>query len=310
MLTSFFGKSTPLNYILLCIILIVGYVTTRFMAVSSDFSLVNLPKHLGIILLLVFTLLLLDFIIRKNNVTQNNTYAIFIFTLFVIMIPAIYQDIYILLSNVFLLLSTRRVLSLNSEKNTEKKIFDAAMYVAIASLFHFWCILYVLVLIAGIITKTERNPRYFLIPVVAFFAIFIVKIAYNLIVQDSLYWFETWPKGIDFNFLSFNLLALIVPVLLIVGLLLWTSSVRFFQLPSLSKKEKPAASSMIIISVVLLAITLLGPHEQGSELLFLLMPAAITTTNFVENRATRERTVFNEVLLWLILVIAIVNLFL
>lgn len=305
MLTSFFSKSTPLNYLLLSTAIIVSYLLKVFFLDNLNINPVSLLAHTGLILLMIFVVLLLDFIIRKNHVTGNNTFAIFIFVLFIVLTPSVYIEITILLSNVFLLLATRRVLSLNTEKNVEKKIFDAAMYITIASLLYFWSLLFLIVLYFGIVNKTQRNPRFFVIPFLAIIAVGLLFISYQLVVYDNLDWFISWPKIQDFDFSSYNNLALLVSAILIFALLLWTGGVRFFQINALSKKEKPAASSMATIAIVLIAITVFGSHNNGSELIFIMMPAAITTANYVENRPTKERTIFNEILLWFILIIAI-----
>jgi hypothetical protein len=306
MLTSFFRNSTPINYLLLSILIAASYLFKVLFVTQTDTDPLSFFDHIGIIAFMVFVMLLLDFIIRKNSVTNNNTFAIFTFVLFIIMVPSVYNDISIVLSNVFLLLATRRVLSLNTEKNTEKKIFDAAMYITIASLLYFWALLFFIVLIIGITQKTRRSPRYFLIPLLSALSIGLLFTSYQLITYDSLSWFYAWPRFQDFDFTSYNNLLLLVPAILLVGLLLWTGSVRFLQIPSLSKKEKPAASSMVLITVVLLFISILGSHNNGSELFFLMMPVAISTANFVETNTTKERAIFNEILLWLILVVALV----
>ena len=237
MLTSFFSKSTPLNYLLLSTAIIVSYLLKVFFLDNLNINPVSLLAHTGLILLMIFVVLLLDFIIRKNHVTGNNTFAIFIFVLFIVLTPSVYIEITILLSNVFLLLATRRVLSLNTEKNVEKKIFDAAMYITIASLLYFWSLLFLIVLYFGIVNKTQRNPRFFVIPFLAIIAVGLLFISYQLVVYDNLDWFISWPKIQDFDFSSYNNLALLVPAILIFALLLWTGGVRFFQINALSKKE-------------------------------------------------------------------------
>lgn len=305
MLTSFFGKSTPLNYFLLSTVIIVSYLLKLFFLPNFNVGTYNIITHLVLILLMIFVVLLLDFIIRKNHVTDNNTFAIFIFVLFIVLTPSVYLDIKTLLSNTFLLLATRRVLSLNTEKNIEKKIFDAAMYITIASFLYFWSFLYFIVLYVGIVRKTQSKARFYLIPLSSIIAIFILFITYQLVVYNNLSWFYTWPSIQNFNFESYNNLSLIVPALLLFALLLWTGSVRFFQINSLSKKAKPAASSIALIGFVLIAITVFGSHNNGSELIFIMMPAAIGTANYVEQQPTKERTVFNEILLWFILIIAV-----
>ncbi len=86
MLTSFFGKSRPLNFLLLiCYILVISglhYFSNPDSGVSSK----EILMALGVVGLLIFSMLLLDFIIRKNGLTRLNTYAILIFSCSIMML--------------------------------------------------------------------------------------------------------------------------------------------------------------------------------------------------------------------------------
>lgn len=76
MLTSFFGKSIPLNYLILGVFIVVGYLLgaiSVYNIVDSPYLLLN---NAAFILISVLIMLLLDFIIRKNHLTKTNTYAI------------------------------------------------------------------------------------------------------------------------------------------------------------------------------------------------------------------------------------------
>ena len=122
MLTSFFGKSKPINYILLSIAIIIGYFLRFLTSQKLSLGLDSLGTEGILIFLMVFAVLLLDFIIRKNNVTKNNTFAILLFVFFVLLVPQVYKSPQLILANIFVLLATRRILSLTTEKNTVKKI--------------------------------------------------------------------------------------------------------------------------------------------------------------------------------------------
>ena len=116
MLTSFFGKSKPINYILLSVAIIIGYFFGVLTAQEQSLSLGSLSSHGLVIFLMVFAVLLLDFIIRKNNVTKNNTFAILLFVLFVLLVPEVYNAPKLILANIFVLLATRRILSLTTSR--------------------------------------------------------------------------------------------------------------------------------------------------------------------------------------------------
>ena len=117
MLTSFFGKSIPLNYLILGVFIVAGYLLG---AISGSLVVITpylLFVHSAFIILSVLIMLLLDFIIRKNHLTKTNTFAILFFTCFMVMLPVIFLQHKILLANAFLILALRRIMSLRSDKN-------------------------------------------------------------------------------------------------------------------------------------------------------------------------------------------------
>jgi len=310
MLTAFFGKSTPINYLLLSALITLGFLINIFGVSETSFSIETLPQIIGVLLLSIFAMLLLDFIIRKNNVTRNNTYAVFIFTLFTFLAPQFYLAPFVVLSNVFLLLATRRILSLTTEKNIEKKIFDAAMYITLASLCYFWAFLFFAVLFIGILRKTVFKFRYLIIPFAGIAAVFIITTAFQFIINDSFSWFYRWLTPIGFNIDSYNDIKLLIPTFLLVALAIWMGLYRFGKFSSLSKKEKPSTSTVLFIIIVTIFIALASPQKSGAELVFLFAPIAMITTNYIEIRSTKEHAIFSEILLWCVVIITIVIQFL
>ena len=121
MLTNFFGKSNPINVIICGIYLLFGMVASYYYTTVENVSGLLVLNKAGMWLLLLFTLLLLDFVIRKNSLTQINTYAIFLFATSVALFPIIFEQRDVIASNVFVVLGLRRLASLPSERNIEKK---------------------------------------------------------------------------------------------------------------------------------------------------------------------------------------------
>ena len=123
MLTSFFGKSSPVNYLIIGMLIGIAYLAVHIFGFSPEFNVLNLLKHIFLAGLAVFMMILLDFIIRKNNLTARNTYAIFIFAFFLLMVPVILQNGNMIVAVLLCLLAFRRIFSLTSDKNIEKKVF-------------------------------------------------------------------------------------------------------------------------------------------------------------------------------------------
>lgn len=306
MLTSFFGKSRPINYILVSIAIIIGYFLRLLTAQELTLGLGSLGSNGVVIFLMVFAVLLLDFIIRKNNVTKNNNFVILLFVLFVLLVPQVYNAPKLILANIFVLLATRRILSLTTEKNTVKKIFDATMYITLASFCYGWAILFFVVLYPAIINKTKFNITYVFIPIVGFLGITSIAVAYQFVVTDSYSWLYQWIPGRDFDLSAYCDTKLLITTVLLLGLLLWMGIVRLSKLGSLSKKERPSAITILLIAIISVGIVLAKAQKNGSELFFVFAPIAAVTSNFIESRTSKTRRMFSDVFLWSLFVLVVI----
>jgi hypothetical protein len=310
MLTSFFGKSIPLNYLILSVFIVAGYVFETIFNVSERESAVSLLVHFSFILLSVLAMLLLDFIIRKNHLTRTNTYAILFFTCFMVMLPVVFLHHKLLLANTFLILALRRIMSLRSDTNSAKKILDAGFWIGLASLFYFWSLLFFLPLWIAIIQKPNATYKQMMMPVVGLAAIFIINTAFHLLWFNSFNWFFQWKKPIGLDFSAYNKPAILVPATVIFAFYIWTGFLRILRLASVSLKEKSNYLLMLYVSIVSLCIALLGPEKTGAEILFIFAPTAIIAANYMEGfEADRfvekdpyERW-FKELMLWAVVLL-------
>ena len=307
MLTSFFGKSNPINYLILGILIFVGYVISNLSGSETLFTFPLLIEHLIFIAISVFVMLLLDFIIRKNNLNKNNTFGILIFTCFLLAIPIVFYERSLVISNVFLLFSLRKILSLRTDKNSEKKILDASIWIAIASIVYFWSFLFFAILFFAISKKSNTNYKHFLIPLVGAFGVFLIATAYFFVVNDSFSWFYQWKPSISWNFSKYNYAAILVPSTILISLIIWVSGYRIVKLPSIIKKERPNAVIILFSGAITTLIAITSPIKNGSELLFMLVPASIIIANYIEGVTEFW---FKETLLWLVVALPIVILFL
>lgn len=317
MLTSFFGKSNPINYLILGIFIFVGYLLEIILGTELPKTPLLLLLQAGLILLSVLSMLLLDFIIRKNHLTKNNTFAILFFTCFLMMLPVIFLQQNILLANFFLLLSLRRIMSLRTDKNSSKKILDASVWISVASLFHFWSLLFFVPLWVAVIQKPNSNYKQMLIPLTGFFAVLIINNAFQLLLNNSFSWFFNWQEPISFDFSVYNSASILVPVTLILAFYIWTGIYRVLKISIIPLKEKPNYLLLLYISITSLFVALTTPEKTGAEILFMIAPIAIIAANYIENFET-ERYVerdaaefwFKESLLWLVVILPFVFLFL
>lgn len=307
MLTSFFGKSSPINYLILGVLIFAAYLLSVYSGDLTHVSFTWVAEHLFFIGVSVFLMLLLDFLIRKNNLTKNNTYGILFLSCFLIALPEIFQERNILVANIFILLSLRKILSFRNNKNIDKKILDATVWIMMASFFYFWSLLFFFVLYVALVRKSETRYKQYLIPITGFFGMFAIATAFNFLMSNSFRWFFAWKSGIGLNFTQYNKFEILLPVAVMIALLIWTGLWRFFKLPSMQKKERPNAFIIFVSLITVVFIALASPEKTSAEMLFILSPLAIIITNYVEDS---KEFWFKEILLWGVVLLPIVVLIL
>ena len=306
MLTSFFGKSKPINFVIFGAVIFLGYVFGALVQVEKALTLSQLLIDFFFILWSVYAIMLLDFIVRKNDLTYKNTFTVLLFTCFLVTLPVIFLDRNILFANVFLLMAFRRLASLSTEKNVEKKIFDASLWITVAALFYFWSILFFILLFFAIVQKPETSHRYFIIPFIGFVTILILSVTYQLLFNDSFTWLLNWVSPISLDFSRYNSLKIIIPAATMATFLIWSLPFRLIKIASLSKKEKPNALLIIATLLVCACIALFSSEKTGSELFFIIAPLSIIVSNYIENIEEKR---FKEGLLWLIVILPVALLF-
>jgi hypothetical protein len=306
MLTSFFGKSNPINFLVLSIYIIIGYFLG---VVRGNEEILNFEKigiHLIFLGMTIFSMFLLDFIVKKNALSRPNNYDILFFVCFLVIIPVALTNKTTILANVLVLLALRRILSLYSEKNMEKKVLDASLYITAASLFYFYSLFFFVVLFLAIIRKNHTTYKHLFIPFAGFCTVFALTTTYHFLVNDSFNWFYSWIPITSLDFSEYNNIVLVIGLSIIGAFVVWTTFFRLIKLSSISRKERPNYLLVIIVLLATLAMAFFSEEKTGAEFLFILAPAAIITANYIEKI---NEFWFRELLLWLMVITPIVLLF-
>lgn len=303
MLTSFFGKSNPINYLILTITIVVGYFVYMLRLQQPHFEWNYWLEVIGFSVVTVFLMLLLDFIIRKNHLTKNNTYGILLFSTFLLAFPVIFLEKYFLVVTLFLFLALRRIMSFQSDKNIEKKILDASLWIALSCFCYFWSLLFFLVLYVAILQRRETTYKQLLIPIVGFMTIFTLAICFNLISGNSFSWLAKWRLDTSFDFSAYNQINILLPITIFIVLLVWSVIARFSNLASLKRKDRPNVIIILFALAVSFAVALASPEKDGAEVIFILGPFAVITANFLE---IKRDFWFKEVLLWLVVLLPVI----
>lgn len=187
MLSSFFNKN---KYSVLVSVLgfyILSFLTSLFLSYTSNYNSNTLLLQIGnfgIGLLLFFLYL---FIVRKNYLTKNNFYALFIFALFILNFFEVYAENYFLLSCLFLSLGLRKVFSLKSPSNVKQKLFDSGFWIGLSGFFFFWNILFMPLIFLALFFFKKQSFRNIIIPFVGFLASSFLGFTYRFFFNKELF---------------------------------------------------------------------------------------------------------------------------
>ena len=302
MLASVFNKSRPVNYVLIGAILVISYFLRLFGDTSWTENYLLIAQKAGLLLLLAGALFLTNFITRRNTLSRANTYAMFLFMVFLILFPTTLGNINIIISNFFLLLALRRLISLQSLITPKEKIFDASFWIFAAAIFHFWCIIYIVLVFISIVFHVSRDYRNWLIPFIAFFAVSVLYIMIGLIMGEGFFETITENIAISFDFTYFE------NIYQNIALAVYSSIAVLFAFPytfSLTSKPLNLQSShkKILYSFLIgVGIYILSNHKNNSFLAFTFAPLAIMGANFIESQESKWA---REAIVWSVVVICI-----
>ena len=302
MLASVFNKSRPVNYVLIGVVLILSYFLYLFKDPAWTQNYLLIAQKAGLLLLLAAALFLTNFITRRNTLSKANTYAMFLFMVFLILFPTTLVNINIIISNFFLLLALRRLISLQSLITPKEKIFDASFWIFAAAIFHFWCIAYIVLVFISIIFHVSRDYRNWLIPFIAFFGVGVLYLMVSLMVGDDFFKTISENIAISFDFTYFE------NIYQNIALAVYSSIVVLFAFPyifSITSKPLNLQSShkKIIYSFLIgVGVYVLSANKNNSFLVFTFAPLAIMGANYFESQ---ENNWFREVVMGLIVLIAI-----
>ena len=273
-------------------------MVTRINNVEGSISLILILKQLGLFIVVLISIFVLDFLVSKNHLTKRNSYKILLFSLFIIVLPITIQIDNVVLANLFVLLAIRRIISLRSSINVKKKLFDAAFWIGIASLFYFWSILFFILVIAALFFYATNNSKNWIIPFIGLLTVVVIVTGYSIIGQNSFSDLNNYFDTIGFDFTTYNVLNLIIGISILVSLGLWAS---FFYIRNLKEKIKRYRPSHILIIVAILisaGIILIAPNKNGSEFIFIFAPLSVIMANYIES--IKEKW-FAELFIWILI---------
>ena len=294
MLTSFFSKSKPVIFLTVVLFMAVFYISANLKTLFQEFEIYTLFTKIGVLVSFLLSAMVLDFIAKKNELTKRSGFKILIFAVCSVSFLSILKDNQVIVANLCILLSLRKIISLRSSKEISLKIFDATFWICIASLFYFWAILFIIIVYCGILFHAINYLKNWLIPLVAIFVVFIMVTTYHLLFNDAFYTWAAWFQESSFDFSNYQNLVILIPLSILLALTLWTLSHYFKLFQRSGIRSRPTYMLVFITLIISILVAIFSPVKNGSELLFFFVPFSIITSNYFDSKKEQG---FKEVLL-------------
>ena len=282
MITSVFKKSTPLNYSLVVILILVFFFMFQIKDPSWVTSYFLAFQKVSLLCFILASFFMINFIVKKNGLSKDNGYAILFYLLFILFFPTIFSDSNVVYANFFILLALRRLVSLQSLKASKEKIFDAAFWIFVASLFQFWSILFIILVYISIIFHVSRDYRNWVLPFIALLAVIILFYMTSLILNIDAVTFVQERAVVDFriDYFKNNYENAALSIYTAVALFFVTS-----MLMTLSNRPQIVHSSykkVVACFFIAAFVYIISPNKSNDLLLFSIAPLTIMAASHVE----------------------------
>lgn len=298
MIASIFKKSKPINLIILAIVLLSGYLISLFQLGISEITTSFLVRKTLGFLVLLYSMFIVDFIVKKNQLNEQNSYAVLTYTFLLLLFSNGFLNSEIVASNLFILLALRRCLSLKSQIEIKKKIFDATLWILVASIFNIWAIAFLLILLVSIILYCANDFKNWLVPLVSFLIVTLIFQTTHKLIYDGFYWPQL-PEFSLFSILSGGNKHVILPMGLIT---LWALVVFF---ASLGQKKIVLKRSLILVFIIFLVAVLVNVIAKNQEL-FMLFPISVFIGILFQEI---KKSIVSEIVTTILMLMVMVNYF-
>ena len=282
MIASVFSKTRPFNYLVIGILSLFFFILKMISIEKPATDWIFYAEQFGLFVLIFSSLAILNFIALKNGLSKNNNYALFLFFIFLLFFSSTLQNKNIVISNFLLLLALRRLISLKSLISTKEKIFDASFWILLAALFHFWSILYIVLVFIAIILHVSKDYRNWIIPFIALFAVTILFFLTNSLLDNSLLSNLLGKTYVSFNFYYFDNIYQRIALALFSSISVFFFVSHIFDIPNKALNLQSSHKTILFSYILGVGIYILSANKNNGSLAFCFAPLAIMGANLIE----------------------------
>ena len=282
MLANFFGKSNPLNAILISVIFLGFFLATSIEAFVEGDNHIQIGSTFLLLGIFTFFFFCYNFILAKNKLTLNNSYGFLFFVLFFGLFPQTLLDRNEVFLNLIVLFFLRKIYSFRSAKEMHKKIFDSGFWLGILFLIAPTSVLYGLLILVSLILFQKINVKRILISLIGFISPVFCYFGYcfwndQTVAFNKLFWWYS-----DYNFEIYTTPQILIPSLFLLVFI--TISIVFKTQKALSISGNDRKYWILVFLNFLVALTCFFIQENYkiTALIGLFFPMSVILTNWLE----------------------------
>ncbi len=302
MISSVFGKTKPINHVLVLSFVSLVFFLGRWRWQEAPITASTLPPLLLALTCLLLAVLLLNFVVQRNQLTAAHGYAYFVFGVLCAGFPGVLRDNDGIYAFFFILLALRRLLSLQSLKRIHSKLFDGTLWILVASLFVKWALVLAPLPFIFLYVYQPKVFRNWLVPLASLFVF--------LLIGQGIAVLSGRPEALWAHYGNWSLPQVNGPFWQAVGikqiiyliLVLAATAISWVKQGKTGHGKLVSTRLLVLIMALSLAMGALWKPLQEEALLFSFFPASVFISRYIE---TVKRSKLREALLWVFLILGL-----
>lgn len=282
MLANFFGKSKPVNFVIILVLFLGYYFFNLVINSETQFSFDSVLDLLIILPGFFLFFFLFNFIISKNKLTKDNTFAFLLFVIAIGFLNIIALDYRLIGEYFLLLLFLRKVYSIRTQKSIYQKLFDGGFWIGVLFLISPYYILFLLLFFVAIALFLKITPRIVIIPFLGLITPLILFFTYYFYTDsiDVFYRLFSINLNIDVSFYNTDFYIVFLSVfgfLALVSTLILSG--RIFSINNTFKRCWALLIAHLFITLVYICFL---ESKNGMELVVVFIPVSIIIANWLQ----------------------------
>lgn len=283
MISLIFGKTKPINYIIVLTFLFLFYWGVHFFLFDRVYSVGELIRQTMLLGALLFSVFVVNFIVKRNKITGGNSFTILFFALLAVVFPETLIDSNAILCNFFLLLAIRRLISMRSSRDTKFKIFDATIWILVSSLFYDWAVLYLILIYAAIYFYEPKNIRNWLVPLAGLFAVYMISKCIMILAGNETLLVDHYQFHLSFDIAYFSYWAHSTKLIVFTLFTILAGLLAFLKLGKATFGRLVTMRLIAFSFVIGLLVNLLKLSDNVYPVLIVFFPAVVFMTKYIES---------------------------